>query len=252
MRKIPLNSRGFGLIGALLVILVLVAASGAGAYVYHRNHKKSTATSTATTAKNNANTSSRNPTPLQFSISTTDGKVKVTLPNAWHVLSDANNPNGDQVISNNLTTKVCKGGVCGTAGCLDVDDTVPCTYKAMLQPKSLSALTDQMWNLTVEKSNWSVNDAAESIIGDRTAQNTVAQSTAAINGYEALYVKVKGGNPSAEYYVDIHYFITKDGYLIHFSNREQYINNSENPINENYSKYSPAFAQIVHSINLNI
>jgi hypothetical protein len=35
--------------------------------------------------------------------------------------------------------------------------------------------------------------ASEQLIGDLTASNTVEKSTNKINGYDALYVKVKGG-----------------------------------------------------------
>ena len=42
---------------------------------------------------------------------------------------DSNNPNSNQIISVDKSTQICKGGQCGTVGCLDVNDTVPCTYK---------------------------------------------------------------------------------------------------------------------------
>ncbi len=55
------NTKGFGLIGVLLVILVVAATGGAGVYVYHRNHK---AKHVATTSKSSTSTSSQaKPTP---------------------------------------------------------------------------------------------------------------------------------------------------------------------------------------------
>lgn len=52
MKKLLLNSKGFGLVAVLLAILVLAAAGGAGAYVYQTNHTvKTTPTTTSSSMK---------------------------------------------------------------------------------------------------------------------------------------------------------------------------------------------------------
>jgi hypothetical protein len=49
MRKAPLNTNGFGLIEALLILVVLLVLGGAGAYVYHHDHKAKTPTAQSST-----------------------------------------------------------------------------------------------------------------------------------------------------------------------------------------------------------
>jgi hypothetical protein len=39
MHKKPLNSKGFGLVEVLLVVVALVVVAAGGIYVYHQDHK---------------------------------------------------------------------------------------------------------------------------------------------------------------------------------------------------------------------
>lgn len=243
---------GFTAIGAVVVALIIIVIATAGWYVWRTNHKQSAKTSNTIASSKQTNQSTTLSSANTIRISTADGKVSVALPNTWQVLKDANNPNGDQVISNNKSTQVCKGGICGVAGCLDVEDTVPCIYEAALQPKALTPPSNQTsWLLTVEKTSWTTPEAVQSLLGELNGQNTVDQNSKPINGYNSFYVKVKGGSCSGECYVDIHYFLEDNGYLVHFSNREQYTNNSSNPVQWNVAQYSPAFSGIVKSVKLN-
>lgn len=61
MTKSSLNTKGFGIIGMLLVIVVVVALGGVGAYVYHRDHK--TKTSNSSSNKSTTQTSKKVTTP---------------------------------------------------------------------------------------------------------------------------------------------------------------------------------------------
>jgi hypothetical protein len=65
MKKVSLNQKGFGLVGALIALAVLVVLGGAGAYVYHRDHKTKPTTSndnqsTQTTSNNSTQTNNNN------------------------------------------------------------------------------------------------------------------------------------------------------------------------------------------------
>lgn len=64
MRKGSLNAKGFGITGALVVIVALVVVGGAGVLVYHRDHKAkapvndNASKSTHTSSNNNTTTNS--------------------------------------------------------------------------------------------------------------------------------------------------------------------------------------------------
>lgn len=76
MQKQQLNSKGFGLVGVLIVVAALIVAGGAGAYVYHRDHKAKMETDTgsvitdhSSTTSNSTNTGSTNSTQAKLSVS---------------------------------------------------------------------------------------------------------------------------------------------------------------------------------------
>lgn len=62
MQKQQLNSKGFGLIAAVIVIAVLIVLGGAGAYVYHRDHEANTATTTSYSSSKNSTQASNKQT----------------------------------------------------------------------------------------------------------------------------------------------------------------------------------------------
>ena len=249
------NQKGFGAAEALLVILIIGIIGAVGWFVYNKQHKTLTSV-TNTTTKSTTQTLTSIATDQV--VTTADKKVQVTLPDSWHVIIDSNNLNADQVISVNKSTHICDkynpSNCSAIAPCLDVEDTVSCIYEAEFQPKVLDPQKDNIWGMTVEKSDMTVTQASQQLLGDFTADNTmtVEKSTNKINGYDALYAKVKGGDCSAECYVDIHYFIEHNGYLVHFNNREQYTNHSVNPENQNYSAYSADFTTIANSLKLSL
>ena len=246
------NQKGFSVVELLIILVVVGLIGGVGWYVWQSRHKTEKPVTQSTTQ-----TPAKTETVKQVGqvISTADKKVQVTLPDAWHVRAGSSNADGKQIISVNTDTHLCdkyNPSDCNhTAPCLDVDDTVACTYVAEFQPKALDPQKDQVWGLTVEKTDWSIAKATESLIGELNASNTVATNSNKINGYEASYAKVKGGDCSAECYVDVHYFVKDSGYLLHFYNREQYVNHSVNPVNQDYSAYTADFAKIVQSLKLN-
>lgn len=58
------NTKGFGLIGTVLVVLVLTAITGTGMYIYHRNHKAKTTTSNSSSSSSSTtNKPAPKPTP---------------------------------------------------------------------------------------------------------------------------------------------------------------------------------------------
>jgi len=59
MQRNSLNTKGFGLVAILMIVVALVVVGGSGAYVYHRDHKsKSSAVSdSSTTTKTSTHTS---------------------------------------------------------------------------------------------------------------------------------------------------------------------------------------------------
>lgn len=252
--KIQKNEAGFSAVEALL-ILVIVAVIGAVGWFVYSKHKTTTPVSSTNTTARTTTQITPNKTTGQV-VATADKKVQVTLPDSWHVIVDSNNPNADQFISVNKSTHLCDkynpSNCSAVAPCLDSSDTVSCTYEAEFQPKALDPQKDNVWGLTVEKSDMTVSQASDQLLGDLSASNTVEKSTAKINGYDGFYVKVKGGDCSGECYVDNQYFISYNGYLIHFSNREQYTNHSVNPANQDYSAYSADFAKIVNSLKLSL
>lgn len=54
-----LNSKGFGLISVLVVVVMLAVAGGAGAYVYHRNHTAKATNSSNRSAQTSSNSSTQ-------------------------------------------------------------------------------------------------------------------------------------------------------------------------------------------------
>jgi hypothetical protein len=246
MSKLKHNQKGVGVVEAILMLVIICMIVGTGWYVYGAlKNTNSTYNSAASTSNS----------PTVFSkISTKDGKVYISLPSSWHVVPGANNSGGGQFISTDANSQNCvgAGGTCGTAGCLGFEDTNPCVYEAAFQPKKLSEKTDPVWTLTVEKTDQNIQGAVTTASGGLTADNTVKKNSSPINGYDSLYVKVKGGDPSSEYYVDDHYFIEKDGYLLHLNNREQYINASNTSASYNVSKYDGDFMMIANSVKINL
>ncbi|MFC1419379.1 hypothetical protein [Streptacidiphilus cavernicola] len=63
MQKLLPNTKGFGLIAVLAVVVVLGVIGGGGAYVYHQNHKTKPATKTSTTSKSDGSSSTK-PKPV--------------------------------------------------------------------------------------------------------------------------------------------------------------------------------------------
>jgi prepilin-type N-terminal cleavage/methylation domain-containing protein len=243
-----LSSKGFGAI-EVLVAIVVIAVIGFGGYLVWHNHQDKKATDNTKSQTSTTNKTANNPT--NTTISTTDGKVSVTLPNTWHVVGDK------QIISVNTNTHLCDkyntSNCSAVAPCLDTDDTMPCIYEADFQPKTFNSTTGQQWHLSVEKTTWTNDQAAFSLLGELNAQNTVEQSRTPINGYDAYYVKVGSNGSSVGDYTDIHYFIEKDGYLVHFSNREKFNGKTGSSTDTwDNSAYSSDFASIVKSLKLNL
>lgn len=88
MRKQSLNSKGFGLVGVLIVVLVLVVVGGAGVYVYHRNHKtkapaSSSVNSSNQTSKNNTSNTTAKTDPYAGWKTYANAQVSFKYPSDW-------------------------------------------------------------------------------------------------------------------------------------------------------------------------
>ena len=99
MKKQQLNSKGFGLIAAVIVIAVLVVLGGAGAYVYHRDHKAKPATTSSTTGVASAQNKSTNttassqsadPTAGWITYTSTSGQFSLKYPKTWATAANLN------------------------------------------------------------------------------------------------------------------------------------------------------------------
>lgn len=250
MGKIRKNEAGFSAVEFVLV-LVIVGLIGVVGFLVYKNQHKTTTPVSGTTKSTSPTSSTKSEGQV---ISTVDKKIQVTIPDTWHVRVSSSNANGEQVISVNTDTHLCDkynpSNCSAIAPCLDTDDTVSCAYVAEFQPKALDPQTDQVWGLTVEKSDMTNAQASEQLLGELSPDNTLDKNSNKINGYEAFYVKVK--STGSDSYVDIHYFVTYKGYLIHFSNRVIENNTSVNPVHHDYSAYSSDFSKIVNSLKLNI
>jgi hypothetical protein len=128
MQKLTTNSKGFGLLGVLIVIVVLALATGGGVYAYHKDHKTKVATvSTQKNTMKSKSTSSTSTTSDPYAGWKT-GTLKYEMatfryPSPWKVNSTST-PNGtagtvlpgsDQVILTSPTglTVSIKTGVTG-------------------------------------------------------------------------------------------------------------------------------------------
>ncbi|HSX46138.1 MAG TPA: prepilin-type N-terminal cleavage/methylation domain-containing protein [Candidatus Saccharimonadia bacterium] len=247
MRKI--HAKGFTLVETVVALLLVCLVVAGGWFVWHKSHVKNN----AKVARSNQAASLHKPsTSSGMVISNDDGKARITIPSTWHITTDSNNPKGTQIISSNTNTQICKNGVCGTAGCLSIEDPTPCSYEAGFQPKALAALNQSkvanLWTLEIEKTSWTIDQAIQDRLGMLTSDNTITDSSNSINGYEARHVVTTASG--GESYTDVYYFLKQNGYLLTFYNREKYINNSVNPDNEDYSAYENDFAKIVHSVQL--
>jgi hypothetical protein len=92
------NSKGFGLVGLLVIVVVLVAIGGAGTYVYHRDHMAKTVVATSTDGERPARTGSTGSKTATTNVyagwSTYTSSVagySIKYPSNWTVSSSTNN-----------------------------------------------------------------------------------------------------------------------------------------------------------------
>lgn len=120
MRKQTLNSKGFGLVGLLAVIVALVVLGGAGAYVYHRDHRvKNTTTTTSSSSKISAQTSksattssqSVDPTAGWVTYTSSTGNFSLKYPKAWVTAANLSQCQDGMFLLGANTTSV---GACGS------------------------------------------------------------------------------------------------------------------------------------------
>jgi hypothetical protein len=118
MKKLSLNNKGFGLVGALLLVLVLAVAGGAGAYVYHKNHKAKNTTTTSSKSDTgnsskmdgNSSTSTAKTDPYAGWKTYTDTTYHYSFryPAGWTVTGNAN-MHGVRLLSPTQTVSISYG-----------------------------------------------------------------------------------------------------------------------------------------------
>lgn len=93
MRTSSFNSKGFGIIGVLLVIVVLAVIAGGGAYVYHKDHKtKSNSSSKGSTQTSSSTTSSTtNPYAGWKSYTSSVAGYTIKYPSKWTIRTTSGN-----------------------------------------------------------------------------------------------------------------------------------------------------------------
>jgi hypothetical protein len=95
MQRNSLNTKGFGLVGVLMIVVALVVVGGSGAYVYHRDHKsKSPAVSdSSTTTKTSTHTSTTTAATDQYagwlSSSLKREGLMFKYPSSWTLADDS-------------------------------------------------------------------------------------------------------------------------------------------------------------------
>ncbi|CAN5423090.1 hypothetical protein BH10PAT3_BH10PAT3_1190 [soil metagenome] len=221
------NDRGFVGFELLLILLVVAIAGGAVWLELHSVHKKPASVkqvevSTQTPKSSNSNTSV---IPSGDKISTADGMVNLMLPDGWSISGGGNTI-----------------AASSRAHCLNSDDPSPCQYESAFQPKEYVVSNDQGWHLSIEKSAMTYGEASDSLLTNLSVDNIIEQNVGPLEDYESFYIKARGDS-----YVDIHYFISDKGYLLHFWNREQ----SSGTTKWDNSKYSPDFDNLILSLKLN-
>jgi hypothetical protein len=170
MKKTPLNTKGFGLLGALVIVLVVAVAGFSGWLVWHKNHdtKKTANTNNSTSNKDASSTEKKGNI-----LSLVNGDVKFTLPDKWTFVKGEDN---------------CRGNVTADVTCLDGATITPgekmstrygggteffnITVSVFSNPKHSNAQT------------WIENDFTEGI-----ATGNDVTSDASINGYDTYYWK---------------------------------------------------------------
>lgn len=234
MKKLRNDNSGFSAVEVILVI-VIVALIGAVGYMVYKNHHKPTTTASVTTTvapKPTIPTSATSTKTTTALVSSSDGKIKLTLPSTWELVNNANN---SQVI----------GNLNNNPSCFDANDTNPCTYYTYFAPKAYSS--SLLWFLAAEKTTETPQQAVEQIIGTPQSSDIVAQSSNQINGYDAYYIEYKTPN------VDSYYAIADNGYVVLLQNGQLDSQSDPNTIlNSSSSPYVADFQSIVNSINLSL
>jgi Tfp pilus assembly major pilin PilA len=121
MPKNSLNTKGFGLIGVLVLIVALAVVAGGGVYVYHQNHKAKTTASTTTshTSTSGKTSTATDPYAGWSQYCSAQEKSCFKYPTTWTTKNvGAVDPTGDgiQLTSPNGTVIWFQSAVSGLGG----------------------------------------------------------------------------------------------------------------------------------------
>lgn len=235
MTRKSLNNAGFGLVEGLIIIVVMLAVVAGAAYVYHWDHKAKTTTAAVTSStranKGSARSKEKPVTSSTNVVSSTDGKVQISLPTSWEITGSRE---GTQVID-----------ALSSPNCFTSTDPNPCIYSTYFAPRSYSTM--QLWTLSVERTTRTAQQVIESIVGRPQASDTIAQSSSSINGYGAYYIQYKSPNTS------IYYAVAYNGYVVLFQNGQLSDQaDSNQTLNSASSPFLTDFKDIVYSIKLDL
>ncbi len=242
MKKSRLQ-QGFSTLVVLATILVITAIGFGSWRVWHKQDYKKTP------SQGSSATKTPGTVPSSKRVATADGKISVELPNTWKVYSAGLHEATTISVANNKN-------------CVNIDDPSPCMYQADFLPNTIangsygsltdpqSAISGDLWSLTVEKTQWTIGEAADQV-GGFSQDALIAQSDAAIGSYDAHSTKGYYCKPHTNQCGMSYYEILHDGYLAVFYERITPVNGQSNPITLD-SSYDAEFSAIVKSIKFNL
>lgn len=114
MKNSPLNSKGFGLLGVLVIVLVVAIAGFSGWFIWNKNHDtKKTTDSSNTNGSNKDDNTTTDPYEGWRTYCETQSKYCFRYPTAWSVESDAVSTtlrNAQKTVMATFAYKVVKDG----------------------------------------------------------------------------------------------------------------------------------------------
>jgi Tfp pilus assembly protein PilV len=228
------TQKGFALLEGLLIVLILTIISFGGYYVWQTQKNTDKTSKDAVSASQSTEASSK--ISLTQALSLDSGKVSLSIPSDWAVISSAQNISG-----NNCSYTVYANS--NFIKCIDGKTT----YPASLGSDSSFTLSISAYTAVAGHSDPQVwyGDFSGSTVIKNDQDDTV--STDKINNYTAFYWEQR--TPAdQEGYTDEHYVVSANNIVVYFVSRIKTTNTSAG---YDYSKYLLDIRAIVKSLKIN-